>query len=151
MKHAVGKTGGKAAKPDSESRLKDAGLRRTPVRVAVLRILDQALGPIDAPAIAAKIDHPTDTVTVYRTLNTFTRKKLIHRMSSDTGWRYAMGRPDAKAVHQHPHFICDECGDVECVKKSSVPSSLLSSLRLGSRYLLSYAEVIVHGVCPKCR
>jgi Fur family ferric uptake transcriptional regulator len=141
----------KAEASTSEARLKEAGLRRTPVRLAVLRILDAAKTPVDAPTMVGRIGQPIDAVTVYRTLNTFTRKKLVHRVSSDTGWRYAIGRPDAKPIHQHPHFVCDECGGVECVKDSSIPGNLLGSLKLTSKYLVSYAEVVLHGLCPKCR
>jgi Fur family transcriptional regulator, ferric uptake regulator len=134
-----------------DTRLKEAGLRRTPVRLAVLKILDASKTPLDATTIAAKVAEPIDTVTVYRTLNTFTRKKLVHRVSSESGWRYAIGRPDAKPIHQHPHFVCEECGNVECVKESSIPGNLLGSLKLGHRYIVSYAEVVLHGVCSKCR
>lgn len=141
----------KMVKGTTETRLKDAGLRRTPVRVAVLKILDAAAAPVDAPTIVGRIGQPIDAVTVYRTLNTFTRKKLVHRVSSDTGWRYAIGRPDAKPIHQHPHFVCDECGGVECVKESSIPANLLTALHLTPKYLVSYAEVVLHGLCPKCR
>jgi Fur family transcriptional regulator, ferric uptake regulator len=141
----------KTASKESPARLKEAGLRRTPVRMAVLRILDAAKAPVDAPTIVGRIGEPIDAVTVYRTLNTFTRKKLVHRVSSDSGWRYAIGRPDAKPKHQHPHFVCDECGGVECVRDSSIPANLLGALHLTSKYLVSYAEVVLHGVCPKCR
>ena len=130
--------------------LKAAGLRRTPVRIGVLNILAASKVPMDTPSIVGKIESPTDTVTVYRTLNTFTRKKLVHRVSSDGGWRYAMGRPDAKASHQHPHFICDECGAVDCLSSAAIPRNLVRSLGVERDYLVSYPEVVLHGRCPKC-
>ena len=140
----------KAPSTAVDRRLREAGLRRTPVRVAILNILESASDPLDAPTITGRIAGPVDTVTVYRTLNTFTRKKLVHRVFSENGWRYAAGRPDAKAAHQHPHFVCEACGGVECVNDAAVPRDLVRSLRLTGDYRVNYAEVVVHGTCPKC-
>lgn len=137
-------------KQTPEEILRQAGLRRTPVRICVLKILSATKGPLDAPSIVGKIKSPIDTVTVYRTLNTFTRKKLVHRVSSDGGWRYALGRADDTPSHQHPHFICDECGAVDCLSASSIPASLVRSLDVAGEYLVRYPEVMLHGLCPKC-
>ena len=152
MKAAAARAKPKAAGTvDPQERLRAVGLRRTPVRVAVLQILDAAESPLDAPTIVARVSQPNDAVTVYRTLNTFTEKKLVHRMTSDNGWRYAIGRADAEPMHHHPHFICDDCGEVECVKESANPPTLLQSLRLNPKYSADYAEITVHGTCEKCR
>jgi Fe2+ or Zn2+ uptake regulation protein len=76
----------------SNSYLRDAGLRRTPVRSAVLDLLAKASRPLGVPDMLGKLPHGTDVVTVYRTLNTFTRKKLVHRIQAeDRSWRYALG------------------------------------------------------------
>ncbi len=130
--------------------IRGAGLRRTPVRVGVLRVLAAAGGPLDVPTIIAGLPDQTDLVTVYRTLNTFTRKKLVHRVrGEERSWRYALGRPDDKQAHRHPHFVCDECGKVVCLNEVTIPTSLTRTLAVDG-YTVDHPEVVLHGTCPKC-
>src|SRR5271170_2955284 len=71
--------------------LADLGLRRTPVRLAVLEILARETQPLSAPRILEQLPQGTDNVTLYRTLNTFTEKKLLHRVRGDDQvWRYGL-------------------------------------------------------------
>ena len=145
--------------------LRDAGLRRTPVRLGVLEVLASSGGqPVAVPQLLEKLPTDTDAVTVYRTLNTFTRKRLVHRVrGEDRTWRYALSphAPPAEArgkvaaaesrpPHGHPHFVCDGCGTVECLEKSPIPKDFVRSLRVGSRYDVRYPEVVLHGLCPRC-
>ena len=139
-----------ASSPDDL--LRGTGLRRTPVRVGVLKVLGAAARPLDVPGILAKLPGQTDAVTVYRTLNTFTRKHLVHRVrGEDRGWRYAAGRSDDTPSHRHPHFVCDDCGKVECLTQASIPVGFVRQLGVGDAYTVSYPEVVLHGLCPRCR
>ncbi|HEY7115389.1 MAG TPA: Fur family transcriptional regulator [Tepidisphaeraceae bacterium] len=142
-------------------RLRGAGLRRTPVRVAVLQRLAAARKPLAANDVIARLGPHTDAVTVYRTLNTLAEHNLLHRVRGEDGaWRYATTPPpattavphgpDARPEHPHAHFVCDECGGVECLEELPVPPDLLRRNRLGRRYDVRCAEVVVHGTCPKC-
>jgi Fur family ferric uptake transcriptional regulator len=132
--------------------LKKAKLRRTPVRAGVLEVLAKASRPMGAVEILEKLPPQTDAVTVYRTLNTFANKSIAHRVrGEDRTWRYALGDPQDTAPHQHPHFVCESCGKVECLKESEIPTAFLSSLRLSGRYRIHYPEVVLHGVCPRCQ
>lgn len=92
-----------------------------------------------------------DTVTVYRTLNTFVKKRLVHRVrGEDRSWLYAVGHVLDQPRHLHPHFVCDECGKVECLDDSSIPGTFVESLRVQDGYAVAYPEVVLHGKCPKC-
>ncbi len=140
------------AGPTPDELIRAAGLRRTPARVGVLRVLASAAGPVDVPTIVGQLPDQTDAVTVYRTLNTFTRKGMVHRVRGEArSWRYAAGRPDDKRAHRHPHFVCDDCGSVDCLNGSTVPTSLVRTMAVGDGYAVSYPEVVLHGTCPKCR
>ncbi len=130
--------------------LQRAGLRRTPVRAAVLAVLGESGQPLGVPQVLERLPQDTDAVTVYRTLNTFTQKKLVHRVhGEDRTWRYAISA-DLATPHEHPHFVCDACGTVECLEQSQIPRDFIRSLRVASRYNVHYPEVVLHGVCPKC-
>lgn len=134
--------------------LKRSKLRRTPVRAGVLDVLSKAPRPLGAVDILAKLPPHTDAVTVYRTLNTFTRKGVLHRVrGEDRVWRYALGdpHPSESGVHQHPHFVCEDCGKVECLKEAQIPDTFVRTLAVPAAYSIRYPEVVLHGLCPKCR
>jgi Fur family ferric uptake transcriptional regulator len=142
--------------PDAHDLLRHASLRRTPVRVGVVELLARSAEPMGVPEMLEHLPRDTDAVTVYRTLNTFTRKRLVHRVhGEDRTWRYALSTGDGVGpkhlnAHQHPHFVCDECGTVECLEASAIPKTLVPSLHVGARYAVRYPEVVLHGLCPKC-
>ena len=141
------------ADDDSVSRLlKRSKLRRTPVRAGVLEILLKAARPLGAVEILEKLPPHTDAVTVYRTLNTFTGKHVLHRIrGEDRVWRYALGDAHETAAHQHPHFVCESCGKVECLKGAEIPAGFIGSLGVAGNYTIRYPEVLLHGLCPKCQ
>ena len=137
--------------------LRDAGLRRTPVRVAVLDRVTAARQPVGAAEIIRGLGSEVDPVTVYRTLNTLSEHRLVHRVRGEDGaWRYAVtgaeaGGGDAeRRDHPHAHFVCDSCGTVECLEQLPLPEGLVPPKTLGRRYDVSHAELVVHGTCPKC-
>jgi Fur family ferric uptake transcriptional regulator len=132
--------------------LQSAGLRRTPVRAAVLALLGKASRPLGVPDMLGKLPRGTDVVTVYRTLNTFMRKKLVHRIQAeDRSWRYALGTSTIQMDHRHPHFVCEKCQNVECLAGAEIPKGLSRSMGVNSVYAVSYLEVVLHGVCPRCQ
>jgi Fe2+ or Zn2+ uptake regulation protein len=136
-------------KPADQLRL--AGLKRTPVRLGVLNILSGHPQPMSAPQILERLPDGTDHVTLYRTLNTLTESKILHRVrGDDQAWRYGL-RETGSTRHEHAHFVCDECGTVECL--SGAPAPETSAKRSGIRpgYRVEYSEVLVHGTCPDCR
>ncbi|MCS7033756.1 MAG: transcriptional repressor [Phycisphaerae bacterium] len=136
--------------PSIDALLRAHGLRRTPVRVEVLDLLQSASRPLSVPQMLNWL-RGVDAVTVYRTLNTFIKKKLVHRVrGEDRSWLYAAGDPLAQPAHLHPHFVCDECGKVECLEEASIPGTFVESLHVGDEYHVAYPEVVLHGRCPKC-
>ncbi len=139
------------SKPSIDQLLQSAKLRRTPVRLALLKLLEQSTQPLTAPQMLQLLPDATDTVTVYRTLNTFTELQLIHRIrAKDRSWSYALGAPQPRAAHRHPHFVCDECGTVECLEDAPIPDSFVKSLHVRRDYHVKFPEVLLHGLCPRC-
>jgi len=135
---------------DTETFLRSHGLRKTPVRVGVVDVLSKAGRPMSVPQILGKLKG-VDSVTVYRTLNTFVKKGLVHRVKSeDRSWLFAMGPAQKAHEHKHPHFVCEGCGKVECLAGSMIPDSFVTNLGVKKDYLVSYSEVVLHGTCPAC-
>lgn len=135
----------------AEAILQRSTLRRTPVRVGVLELLAKNHRPMTVTEILSKLKR-VDTVTVYRTLNTFVRKKVVHRVrGEDRSWLYALSDSKTQPRHLHPHFVCENCGKVECLQDSAIPEGFIESLRVDRGYRVTYPEVVLHGMCPKCR
>ena len=133
--------------------LRGAGLRRTPVRIAVLALVCAARRPVAAAELIEHLGAGADEVTVYRTLNTLAEHRLVHRVRGEGGaWRYAAtaGPEKDDEGHRHAHFVCDQCGTVECLEEVPVPEELVRPKALGRRYDVTHAELVVHGTCPKC-
>jgi Fur family ferric uptake transcriptional regulator len=135
-----------------QTQLRRSGLRCTPVRVNVMDVLSRGGRPMSVPKILAKMKGSVDTVTVYRTLHTFVRKKLVHRVrgGEDRSWLYALSSSTQKPEHLHPHFVCDRCGKVECLDNAKIPAAFVASLGVNSGYDVQWPEVVLHGMCPKC-
>jgi Fur family ferric uptake transcriptional regulator len=129
--------------------LRDAGLRVTPTRLAVLAILRSAERSLSHQEIAAALaERGCDAVTVYRNLVTLVEHGLALRQDvGDHVWRFQAAERAAR--HEHPHFVCTACGALECVpeleltvkaKGSKVPRSVLQQA----------IEVQVRGICDAC-
>jgi Fur family transcriptional regulator, ferric uptake regulator len=128
-----------------------AGLRRTPVRTGVIDVLTRASRPHTVLEIVTHLPKGTDTVTVYRTLNTLVSKKLARRVrGEDRSWLFELVDASHHQQHVHAHFVCDECGTVECLQDVAVPTSVPHSAKLQKGYEVTKQEVTLHGVCPKC-
>lgn len=127
-------------------------LKRTPVRIGVLSLLAKRDVPADVATIVAGLPGAVDAVTVYRTLNTFVSKKIVHRVrGEDRSWRYALGDGSRRAAHHHAHFVCDDCGTVECINEAQLSAKALAKLAPAEGYVVDYPEVTLHGTCPKCQ
>jgi Fur family ferric uptake transcriptional regulator len=136
---------------NSDLLLRQAKLRRTPVRVGVIGVLQAAKTPLAATDILPELPPGADLVTVYRTLATFVKKKIVHRVHGDDNvWLFALGDVEKTSQHRHPHFVCESCGKVECLHDSLLPSRFLQSLGVPTTYAVRFSEVILHGQCPHC-
>jgi Fur family transcriptional regulator, ferric uptake regulator len=128
--------------------LHKAGLRRTPVRTGVIELLAASGRPLGVAELLKKLPGDTDTVTVYRTINTLVKKKLARRVrGEDRTWLFELA--PSRDEHVHAHFVCDSCGRVECLPDVLAPE-LPRGVKLGKGYDIAKQELTLHGTCPKC-
>lgn len=128
--------------------LRGAGLRATPSRVAVLRLLLAKGGPMSHADVATALEEGGwDRATLYRNLLDLTKTGLAHRNDlGDHVWRF-----EAAGDHEvtlHPHFVCNSCGGVECLDGAVivVPRGAQAPRALKS----GGVEVHVKGLCDTC-
>ena len=66
-----------------------------------------------------------DRVTVYRTLQTFVEKGIIHQIpTTDNSILYALCKHNCEQGHHHDdhvHFICSNCDKTICLDEVTVP------------------------------
>ena len=93
------------------SSLKDAGVRVTKQRVALLYVLDDAKDHPDAIELhkrASEVEPTISLATVYRTLSVLIETKIVHRHSFEGG---GARFEKAKKLH-HDHIVDLSTGEV---------------------------------------
>ncbi len=148
--------------------VRDAGLRCTAARLAVLQHLVKARGPRTHAEVArALADRGFDRATIYRNLTELTEARLVARVElGDHVWRFEPKRPqpDGGKVREHPHFVCTTCGEVSCLDDVEVaitpkpdqtrrPGQASGRARpAGHRRgrIGSVTEVLLKGRCEQC-
>jgi Fur family ferric uptake transcriptional regulator len=130
--------------------LKSFKVGPTPRRVAVLRAIGEAPRPLPAADLLAAVRHrlPMNKVTLYRTLDLLVDRGLIVRLSGgDRAFRYGMG---ATYHHpEHPHLLCLECGELECLNPEMIPAFRKRSVIRGKGVIRS-VDIRYKGVCESC-
>jgi len=129
-------------------------LKATPVRVDVLALMLRTANAMSHGAITEALgpESGLDKVTLYRTLNVFTEKGILHRIpTEDRNWLYAVS-PDLDSsshehIHPHAHFVCDECERVFCLPVNE-PMPVIDLPAPG--YVMKSQEIVIHGHCPTC-
>jgi Fur family ferric uptake transcriptional regulator len=137
-----------ATRDDVRSAVRAKGLRATPSRVAVLELLRASDAPMSHGEVADRIaSHGWDRATIYRNLADLAEAGLVRRTDvGDHVWRFE-AVSDEHAAASHPHFVCTECGSVECL-----PEIELAVRRAKAPRAVKQRQVEVHvrGLCDAC-
>ncbi|PID72100.1 MAG: transcriptional repressor [Desulfobulbus propionicus] len=131
------------------NKLKQGGLRITPQRYAVLKVLASSTDHPSAESIYAELidTYPTMSLaTVYKTINLLKHGGEVLELGfSDLGNRYDGCKP-----YPHPHVICTSCG------KIIDPSHLNLDEITGKMMKETGFKIMTHrldfyGLCPNCQ
>ena len=132
--------------------VRDSGLRATPSRLAVLELLRTSESPMSHGDVADKLaSHGWDRATIYRNLVDLAEAGLARRTDvGDHVWRFEAVNGEHDAA-QHPHFVCTECGTVECMPEIELAiRRARSSDRAPRAVRARQVEVHVRGLCDSC-
>ena len=133
---------------DAMQILRENGLRVTAPRLAVLGILLKAKSPMSHTEVLDTLgDTAWDQATVYRNLVKLTEAGVTVVASRADGIaRYGLNGPKNDG-HRHPHFVCEDCGQVTCLPPIETPQ-----IKSNSRWAASVeaAMVQLRGECPDC-
>jgi Fur family ferric uptake transcriptional regulator len=131
------------------ARLRAAGLKVTPARLAALAALDEADDHPDAEHVAAEVRRRVGSVStqaVYDLLHAFARAGLVRRIEPAG----SPARFETRVGDNHHHVVCRACGaarDVDCVAGGAPcldPSST-------GGFAVDEAEITFWGLCPACQ
>jgi Fur family ferric uptake transcriptional regulator len=133
-----------------EEILKKNHLSVTGSRQKIMQLFLNSDGALAHADIEKKTGESFDRVTVYRTLQSFVEKGIIHLIPTrDNSIKYALCKDDCEAGHHHDnhvHFICDECNKTICLDDVTVPH-----VRLPQGFTPQHAEMVVNGICEECK
>ena len=128
--------------------LHESTLRATAPRLAVLRVLAEACGPLSHTEVLDRLGETAwDPSTIYRNLVKLRDAGVAPVVSRAEGIdRYALARGQGDG-HRHPHFVCEDCGRVACL-----PAELIASMSMEGPWAASIqgAAVELRGECPDC-
>jgi len=149
------------------TRIREAGLRCTTARVAVLKHLDTATGPLTHAEVSDALAHlGYDRATIYRNLTELTEAALAMRVElGDHVWRFESNHAGGHrhAGKDHAHFLCTTCGEVSCLDDVEVAitprlGAKPAAKKLGGRdphaarhTIGRVTEVLLKGRCGECQ
>jgi Fur family ferric uptake transcriptional regulator len=131
--------------------LREAGLRSTEPRVAVLRWLSRSSSPVSHPELFESLAHEGfDRVTLYRNLVDLADAGLVRRTDhGDHVWRYELKTSEDGHEKTHAHFVCTDCGEVACLPDVAI--KIVSSGTETPRSVRSRNVAIqLSGRCNQC-
>jgi len=132
-----------------EELLKAKKLRKTPLRVKVLEMfLAHSHSAIKTNKLESTLGE-VDRITLYRTLKTFEKQGLIHKVMDGTQQsKYALCEencPTHTSSEDHAHFLCDSCGETYCLGDFN-----LTEIAIPDSYKVNKIQLALSGTCPKC-
>ncbi|NJM91196.1 MAG: transcriptional repressor [Myxococcales bacterium] len=130
---------------DLRQLLVDKGIRVTEQRMVILRELAKLRIPTSHPELTERLAGAgLDRATIYRNLLSLTEAGLLVKTQlGDNVWRFELPHMKSTEHGAHPHFVCNDCGDVACLPESAV------ALR-GEAIRNQVAEVQLRGRCVAC-
>ena len=130
--------------------LKRNQLSVTDSRKKILELFLNNDGALAHADIEKKAGEKFDRVTIYRTLQVFVEKGIIHSIpTADNSIRYALCKEDCAEGHHHDnhvHFICSHCEKTICMEGVTVPQ-----VKLPRGFTPDQYEMVVTGVCKGCK
>jgi Fur family transcriptional regulator, peroxide stress response regulator len=133
------------------SRLRDAGYRITPQRMALIEILCRSEEHPSAGQLHEQLKQrfpTTSLATVYKTLN------VLKEMGEvlEIGFAGKDARYDGVHPHPHPHLICVQCRRIEDIDVDLDRSQILAEeIAERSGYRVLSHRMDIYGLCPQCQ
>lgn len=129
--------------------LAGAGLRATPQREAIVRMLERSPRPVTAQALHARLARRREgapgLATVYRTLQALAQEGLVRTFPAGDGEvAYRLCDPG-----HHHHLVCESCGAVVEIPACEVEDWAAQVARRRG-FTVTAHQADVYGLCERC-
>lgn len=131
---------------DAQEILLRAGVKPTPNRILVMRVLLSAEGPLGLAELEEALPS-IEKSSIFRVLSLFGNRHLLHVIEDGRGLaKYEVCHSDDDIDDDmHPHFYCTECRKVFCIHSIGVPS-----VDLPDGFEAQSVNYMIKGLCPVC-
>jgi len=136
---------------ESKSILSENGINRTKFRTDLLNLFYTTKVSLSIYDILKHFKNSINKVTVYRSLESFEKKGLIHKVpDSNNLKRYSLcNEKECNASshnHNHGHFICYSCNQTFCINDIKSPD--ITCLK---GFYVQELKLTLEGYCRDCR
>ncbi len=127
--------------------LRAAGMRQTPQREAILRVLNESDRPLSAEEVWHRMDGRNSGLpTVYRNLERFAQEGWAEGiLGKDQVMRFVR----CLSADHHHHLECERCGRMVEVEACGLDTTLQAMERL-SGFRITRHQLQLFGTCPQC-
>jgi Fe2+ or Zn2+ uptake regulation protein len=132
---------------DQSARLREAGLRVTRPRLAVLDAVAE-VPHADTESVIAAVRRDMPSVShqaIYDSLSALARAGLVRRIQP----LGSVARYESRVGDNHHHVVCRACGSIADVDCAVGEAPCLTASET-SGFSIDEAEVIYWGTCPAC-
>lgn len=133
-------------KKSTEDVFASKDIRLTTMRILIYEYLETVTSALSLSEIE-KFFHKADKVTIYRTLQTFQEKGLVHKILDQNTTKYKLCTDvcsDDNHKDRHLHFYCKKCNETTCREEVIFPSNMESNLQIDE------IQILAKGICDKC-
>lgn len=127
--------------------LRDAGLKQTPQRQGILRVLQSSDRPLTVEEIWERMEgRRSGLPTIYRNLERFVQEGWAESiLGADQVMRFVR----CDSAHHHHHLQCESCGRTVEVEGCGLDEALVRmAARTGFR--ITRHQLVLFGQCPEC-
>ncbi|MCW7555304.1 transcriptional repressor [Endozoicomonas gorgoniicola] len=126
------------------------GVRLTPLRKTVLKLVWQSHQPVGAYEVLAQLakleSRSAQPPTVYRALDFLLEQGLIHRLSSLNAF---IGCPHPGESHHGSFLICKQCRTTQEVDHAAI-NNAIQSCASEQGFIVSESSIELTGLCRHC-
>lgn len=131
-----------------EAILKKNNVKPTAMRLLVLQFLLNKNAAISITDLENNFEK-SDRTTLFRTLKTFVKKGICHKIDDGTGqMKYGLCEENCHCeidTDLHLHFHCKLCYETICLTDHKIPN-----ISLPEKFIAEDVNVVVKGICNKC-